>query len=425
MTWAKLIHAPARGLGWVQWVDRANAEGWERELRRLLAAPRPWTQTVAVVRAGEWAQEAMPAREGFVPEQLAATRAIWAAVSAWLRAVDLPPPIFVPYARALLVTWPGVLRPALDRVLAANSPEYLAHVTGGDPATVSLVLRVSFDARASVLAPLLAATAAPPTPRGVDFSRINAANAGGVDSGNASIWSYWAWSEWYPGAGTAGQTGEVVALAPLSFSFDFGVEMASWITGRSMEAAVGACREYAAVKNLETAKLIAPDALPREALELIVRTASADQRLSHTVDPNLVDFAAVGGSLGLAAGAVPGGQLVGLFIGLATGLGAALQTAFGRAVGYSVDGFGRREPVLEATAISGSLAPMRAPTTTLVLPAGYRFDVIGAAGPIDLPPVVTVHDITPRSGASSSGGAILALVALAALLASGSTRRAK
>lgn len=382
----------------MQWVDRPNADGWIAELRRLIAG----TDTTTPLDAATAADAAGQAEQ---------TAALWRACGNWLRACDLPPYIFVPWVRSVTVTAPQVWRPELLALLNRYSEDYRDHA---DTATVNLAFRLSYSARSELAGEsFLRAVQSPSPARGADYRR----NSSSVTP--RSFFTEWYWAEWYPGAGTAGE-GEVMGLVPLEHAFATGLAMASWLVFRGTESAVDDCRQFAAVKNLETARAAAPGVLPSEAEAHIATDRAADLRLSREVDPDLVELAGAGATVGGILAAIPGvGPLAVVLVGLFMGLGAGLEAIFGRAVGWMADPWGRREPVLEGTAISGILlrGARVAPTQTLAEPPGGTPRTDGPVAD------VTFHDEAPKSG--GGGGGILALMALAALVLSGSSRRRK
>lgn len=354
-----MVHNPPSGLRWVQWVNADLAAAWRREceLRLRTAAPE------ASIAAN-------------VAEQAAATAALWEAVYGFLAACDLPYQIFVPYVRAVTITAPTVWRAELVTQLRRHSPDFVAN-----EAEVNVSMRLQFAAGAVNRSWLVSLVAPTPT-QGLDYQRT------GFTSVDASIWGAWVWSEWYPGAGRAEHFGAVQGLQPMRESYELGREMAGWIAGRSVESSVNACRNYAALKNLQTAHAIAPGALPSEVNVLLARTLSADQLLTDQVSPGLATVAAVGAAASSALG--PFASVAALVVGLLAGLGATLQSVFGTAVGYSVDAFGRRQPVLEKTFISGSLAPRAAPTHDVPIPPRFLRPIVlipieGGGAPIEEP----------------------------------------
>lgn len=371
-----MIHAPASGLGWVQWVNLELAEGWRSKCRALVGSTPPDGSIASNLET-----------------QFAATLALWEAVSGWLLACDLPAPVFVPYARAVLVTTPQTWRPDLVRALRQYSPDYVEH----DSTTfVEVSRRMSFS-NASVLDSRYLRSPVAPTPtQGLDFQRS------GYDAVNQTIWGAWVFSEWYPGALTAGD-GRAFGLTPVREMYLTGLAMANFIGGRTVEEALDACRNYAAMKNLQTARTIAPRALPAEVNTLLIRTRSDDELLNTRVSSDLTTAAEVGAAAAAALG--PLAPMAALVVGALSGLPALLQTAFGTAVGYNVDAFGRREPVLEKTSISGSLAPRIAPTHAVPLPPSVliRGPLVQIERGESRPPVIDPGSKSSSGSSSSSG----------------------
>lgn len=398
MTWELLVHAPPTGLGWAQWVDRQKAEAWRAVCRSLQAQPPPGGSTAENLEV-----------------QFRATLDVWLAVGGWCLACDLPCEIFVPYARAVLVTSPEVWRPALLQALRRESPEYVeAQAETVVEVSRRLSLRNSFP---GVDDRWLKSPVAPSPPQGLDYNRSGAVGE------DRTIWGAWVWAEWYPGALAADHTGRVFGLTPVRDIYAAGLAAASFIAGRTTEEAIDACRNYAAAKNLRTARAIAPNALPSEVSALIVSTRSDDELLNTRVSPELADIAAVGGIAGAAIGGL-GSPVAAVIVGIFAGLGAALQRAFGTAVGYNVDAFGRREPVLERTSISGSLAPRSAPSHAVPAPLGLLLRLPVAVEQSERPPVLPGGG-EPRFSRAAKGSAakMAGALALAWLLLSNSGRK--
>lgn len=379
----------AAGGRWVQWVDRAKADGWARRLGEL-ARLDPSTTDLAA--------------------QVAATRELWEALAAFYQSVDLPPQADPAYVRAWVARdagspyrGAGVWRTTAFRHVLRESEDAREAAADNEPFTLDLAKRITLSDRATVDAALLAATQAPPTARGVDYTRS------GCLAGQTSVWSCWIWSEWWPGAFTASD-GAVVAVPPVGDFWRLAADVATAVADAGSLGTVARARRWTAVTNLRNAR-DAGASLPED----LVALAADDAVLRSTLDPDLTEAAEVTALLAGAVVAATALPFAGALLGLLAAAPAALQAIFGRATGSSVDAFGRRMPRYQPTAISGSLAPRLAPTQDPPA-APWR--------PVELPPPLVVVQPPPevlpleRQGQGDGLGLLVAAAALVALAAS-------
>ena len=385
----------AAGGRWVQWVDRPKADGWARRLGEL----------ARVEPAGDFAS------------QVAATRELWEALGAFYQSVDLPPQADPSYVRAWVARdagspyrGAGVWRTTAFRALMRESEDARDAARDNDVFTLDLVKRITLTERATVEASMVAITQAPPTSRGVDYTRS------GCLPGQTSFWSCWCWSEWWPGAFTAGG-GAVLAVPPVQEFWRLAADVARTIADAGALGTVARSRRFTAVANLRNAR-DAGASLPED----LVALAADDAVLRATLDPDLTEAAEVTALLAGVLVAATSLPFAGAILGLFASAPAVLQLIFGRAVGSSVDAFGRRTPRYQATSISGSLAPRLAPTQDPPA-APVRLLAVPVFNDNREPPPEVLPVVPPDAPTSDSSGLLLAAAAAALALAAASSSR--
>lgn len=347
---------------WVQWIDRANASGWIAVLRRLLDAAPP-TEAGAVGAVVEEARRQV--------------LAVWRAIGAVAAACDLPSHVFAPYAQTRLLLGnrfesgegfgrtlpslpPGELYAELWAAMRAkNSDAYRRVAVNGDPFAPSLVWRVDLRRDGSLWAEHLAAV----DPPGSGRAENSCVGVGAPVGGGLSSWDCWTWREDLPGPLSADRTVRVVGLPPLRVFLAAGHEIAARIVALGVDGVVTESRAYALTKNLLTARAIGVE-LPEDVLLFAARAEAA--RRSSPFSVNVL--AGLGAGIGPVVGVLASNPVLGALVGAGMGLGQLLFTIFGQAQGYDVDAFGRREPVLETTWISGQIAPPLEPSQVLDVP---------------------------------------------------------
>jgi len=352
----------------VQWVDEPKARGWFDVLRAFVGRAYP---------------EGTEARR-------TETLALWRALSGVYLALDLPPTSDPVYRREVCNRLGcdgrvGSWRVRLGEVLAQHSPEYREARDDGTGFQFDLVPRAWLLPDGTVGG--LGAAALPPTPQGSDHYRTGCARG---ESGAEC----WAWHEWVPGAFDAATYGYVNAAVPLRESWDLAQAVAANLVDAGFTAVIARSRAWCAVTNLRTARALGLE-VPAE----LAGIASGDAAERLTADPaaapvGLIASGVIGPLAVLVAGGLP---LAGAVVGVLAGIPFLLQAIFGRAVGYSVDPWGRREPVYQPTAISGT--GRDAPVHEVPAPP-FRVDPVALGVGVYVPPSVEILD----GGESDEGG---------------------
>ena len=384
------------GFQFAQWIDREKASGWLAAGQRILAQG-----------------------PGTPAERAQRTAALWSALGQFTRALDLPLPVLFPYVRAMqprgpvAVSLPSIWRADWVRVARAASTDTAEHVDAGHPIDISIVPRLWLRADGTLQPDRTTVTEAPDPPAGQD-TRFP----------NADTWAGWAWVEWFPSWASASDTGQASVLVPLSRYWEVARLSFEKIASDGIDLTVEKSRIYAAAVNLSEAERLGVE-LPEE----IVRAAAEARAARAGTDAEILAFGsalggAVGGTAILGAAALSTVGLIGALLGMWLSIPFVLQAIFGRAIGSSVDWFGRRQPVFELTAISGSFEPAQAPSHLVEDPPASTWFVplvIPNPGPeVEVLPVIPEGegDSTPPRRRSSGGGlALVAAVLAAAYLA--------
>ena len=398
MAFARFVDPSLR---FVQWVDEVAARGWLAVLRVLVAREYP------ADAAARWS----------------AQTDLWRALSGFYLACDLPPTSDPGYRNACCARLGcdgsvGSWRVDLGAMLARHSPEYREAIADGVGFRFDLVQRQWLSPSGTIFGAGQGAVA--PPARGSDNYRT------GCNAGESGA-ECWAWHEWVPGAFDAAPYGEVNAMVPMRASWELAREVAQSVVDAGLVGVLARARAWSALTNLRTARALGLE-VPAE----LAGIAASEQAERFRTDPTAVPVSLVAdGVLAPLAILVAGGlPLAGALLGVVAGIPYLLQALFGRAVGFSTDPWGRREPVFQPTAISGGgtsppVHEVPAPPSVAAASTGPLW--LGELVPVPLPDVVVLEDsgtgAAPGDRASSSGGKLLLGGALALLLYSSAKGR--
>ena len=388
MAWRVVVSEDTGSLSWAQWVDQPAADGWLRELRRLVALPRP-----------------------SIAEGPARVQELARACGAFYAALDLPPYADPAYFDAWTAADRGSpyhgtaawLGDAL-MVLSNFAPEYREAVGDGATIYTDLVRRVELTREGAVTGDAVSLEGPPVPGHTADGAALSC-------GGERTPWDCWVWSWWVPGAFSADRDARFAARVPLFLHFDLFDVVARSLARAGIVGTITRARRSIVVRNLRAAR-----ALGYTRAEDLLRAGAEADGERVAVDEDTIMSASVGSALAailVAAGATG----LGAIFAVTAGIPAALIEAFGRAVGRSTDVFGRREPVYELASISGAFAPQRPPTHPVPEPPAAPAAPPLYVGPVWFPagpsgPEVTVYDVRPSGG----GGGALAVGGGLALL---------
>lgn len=354
MSW-DLLRLPE--LGAVQWVDLPIAEDWRCEMRRILRA------------AGD-DPDVLPA-----PNRQTFLRELAQAIGQFARACDLPLPALEPFDRrlraALQVGRAGLaglgpttrngawLMEAETALLGA--PGRVSEIVRGDALyTLTVIPRVSLSASGEFLGGAEDSTSPPEAGmRGVDWRGwLCPAGAAAGDP-----WRCLAVAAWWPGLLDSGEP-EIRVLAPLRWSWDLLIAVATELVTRPVRETVLRCRAWVADRNSRTLEWLGQSGAEPSA---IVRVAGEWEAGRWSLPRDTQDV--VRGLQAFAGALAVANPIAGAVVGALVSLPEIFVRAFGLATQFETDVWGRRLPLYERASLSGEVVPRQRPPTHPLLDA--------------------------------------------------------
>lgn len=361
MAWEIVTHRGAP-MEWAHWIDLPAARAWQRRLLELQSASINYAE-----------REPPPLNEDVIRGVLRWLRACFEAASNLLRALNQPAAACPYYLRMYLAQVGGAS--STFGVWDSDAVEWLLgqseHARASSPADpinptirelgfiARVYPRVALWVNAELVDTYLFDKEPPDPSLGSPDERYCI-----IANPLSNFWG-WCCKYWYPGPLDARRIGEATFLATVQQNINLMNGFCRELAREPLEQLVTRSRVYVAAKNLAEARRFGGTLV-----EDIARIRAEDDALGAGVDPTLEDVGSYGRSIGAAVAAV--NPLVGAVIAGIASLPEILQGAFGRAVGRSVDMWGRVEPVYQPAYLGGTIGRGRQ------TPPGYQVAMPGA-----------------------------------------------